>query len=45
MLDGDLALLPGLIHKSAEPLPDFDDPSFGELLRSGGQAAPGEDAT
>jgi erythromycin esterase-like protein len=37
MLETELELLPDLIRRSAEPLPDFDDPAFGALFdRFGG---------
>jgi erythromycin esterase-like protein len=32
MLDLDVEVLPELIRKSAEPLPDFDDPAFGAMF-------------
>jgi erythromycin esterase-like protein len=32
MLDTELELLPDLIRRSAEPLPDLDDPAFGALF-------------
>jgi erythromycin esterase-like protein len=32
MLDLELELLPHLIRKAAEPLPDFDDPAFGAMF-------------
>jgi erythromycin esterase-like protein len=32
MLDTDLDLLPALIAEGAEPLPDLDDPTFGEFF-------------
>jgi erythromycin esterase-like protein len=32
MLDLDVELLPELIRKAAEPLPDFDDPAFGAMF-------------
>jgi erythromycin esterase-like protein len=32
MLETDLELLPELIREAAEPLPDIDDPAFGEMF-------------
>ncbi len=38
MLDAELELLPELIAKSAEPLPDIDDPAFGAMFDRFGDA-------
>src|SRR3954464_5622323 len=38
MLDADLDTLPQLISKSAEPLPDIDDPAFGAMFDRFGDA-------
>ena len=38
MLDTDLDVLPELIAKAAEPLPDIDDPAFGEMFDRFGDA-------
>jgi erythromycin esterase-like protein len=38
MLDAELELLPELIAKAAEPLPDIDDPAFGEFFDRFGDA-------
>src|SRR4051794_4872558 len=38
MLDTDLDILPGLIARAAEPLPDFQDPRFGAMFDRFGDA-------
>jgi len=38
MLDTDLDVLPGLIARAAEPLPDFEDPRFGAMFDRFGDA-------
>src|SRR5687768_8529842 len=38
MLDTELEALPGLIRRTAEPLPEIDDPAFGALFDRFGDA-------
>ena len=37
-VDADLQLLPELIRRAAEPLPDLDDPAFGAMFDRFGDA-------